>query len=238
MLMRKFQSNSQDIHSANKGEFAMPLTVTGLRSGLGPIFTAMVALVLVAQIPGNLRGEPEDISKKRCTLVLDKEPDKVIETWDSTSVVYYVSSESGIGGAKIKRKGDCWPNSIRVRLYLKGLEHGSLKLDGVPVLEFNVPSHAASGDAGDKSKVQTHVTWEKPFAESHSHLTPVPFQVKQVSAPKFSTLKSDGVKLVNEDTANDQTKKEDAEKCWELFIDKSLLKDSSLIEFRWIDFYR
>ena len=65
---------------------------------------------------------PQAIPQPGFEVTPDKKDSRLGFMGDDRELIIDVASDSGIGGAKIKRLADKWPADVHVRLHLKGLE--------------------------------------------------------------------------------------------------------------------
>jgi hypothetical protein len=84
-----------------------------------------------------------------------KRDDRVTATGEGDRVVFDIASPSGIGGARVIRKGTAWPGALVLRLHLAGLESLSVT-HGTVTLSASVLSH------GDFAR---HVQWTPDHVE-------------------------------------------------------------------------
>ena len=82
---------------------------------LRPIRVCLTLFLIVAGIVAREPSAPLTIKMKR-------ETDQVEIQVQQNRVVVSITSPSGISQASITRTGDKWPESVRLRLHLTGLE--------------------------------------------------------------------------------------------------------------------
>ncbi len=78
-------------------------------------------------------------------------------------IVIEIRNERGIGGGKIKRTGDKWPDTIILRLHLKGLEELKV-IDGTDAIHMSVSNELEA--TVSNSKVDYHANTSVQLDES------------------------------------------------------------------------
>jgi hypothetical protein len=124
-------------------------------------------------------------------------------------VLLTIRSPRGIGHMKIAPGGEKWPESVRVRLHLKGLESLSLS-DAQTTIQASISSHEGHAQSCEISDTKG------PLTADHKDWMPI----------ELVNQKQPGKRVVPLENGY-----------FELSIPKRLLQSKN-VEIRWIDFFR
>lgn len=146
-------------------------------------------------------------------IALKREDDRAEAKVEQGRATIAIRSPFGISGAKIERTGERWPESVTLRVNLKGLERFR-----VTAGEVAIEAAVASTDAAPRIRC-----W-KPGAEETSLGTDDPLWLD--------------VRLLDAKGA-EVRKLPEAEGCFEVRLPKALFEENPpSIELEWVDFYR
>lgn len=157
------------------------------------------------------RAAPPTVPSKPFVRVTEAKRDaQLAVAGDDHETIIEVRSESGIGRATLERTGPRWPESLILRLHLKGLESLSLVRDEVR-LEWSVPS---SGEPQSRATRRTPEGVEQSIDSTHPDFA----SIRIVGAARQIPLKQG---------------------YFELRVPRKLLDGSPpTLRIQWIDFYR
>lgn len=171
-----------------------------------------VWIIAAAQTSGGVLAadEPHPLPFE---IVLKREDDRAEAKVEKGRATIAIRSPFGISGAKVERTGERWPESVTLRLHLKGLERFSVKTG-----ETAIEAAVASTDLTPRVRCWKAGAEESPLDPAD------PFRLD--------------VRLLD---ARGQEVEEllDVGGCFEIGLPKALFeKNPPSIELAWIDFYR
>lgn len=113
-----------------------------------------LAIVVLLAVTGGIRGAAMagDAAGAKFHVTTQRDTDKVEVKVEQGRAIFAVHSPSGIGWACIARCGDSWPDTVRVRLQLKGLE-SFRAVSGRVTLHASVSRHAVRLWKDDREEV-------------------------------------------------------------------------------------
>ncbi len=162
----------------------------------------LAALVLVSAGPSRLK------------ITLDKPDDRVEVLVRADEEVIEVNSKTGIGGLKIAPKEGVWPERVRVRLRLSGLE----------MLRLANKEAVIEGAATRQSEVRSDLTLKRDSGEE------TPLDPKGPYALEVRAFDKEG---------RPATRVPIADGWFEFTVPKALVgRDVKELTVAWVDFYR
>jgi hypothetical protein len=140
-----------------------------------------------------------------------RDDDKVTVEVENGKAIFSVQSPFGIGKAIIERNGNNWPNTVMLRLHLKGLEKFKFT-NGKTTLEASVSSQDGEVRLWKDGKE------DSPLDSKHRYWMEIRIVGKDGTPMKAIPLKNG---------------------CFEMQLLKALFEDNpKSITLKWIDFYR